>query len=176
MPKAAHKITDSLSAHAWSLMKAGFAAKKMYAAISKEIAAATGEKVSERTIGRRQNEWRAEEDRLRAVREQAVALVAAVKENNLEASSLAAALVADALASSGEVPKLSAGLAGEEIQLKKRELALKERKQALDEKKFQQQADQLDRIAKISAPGKTKDPAAAVKALQQVFGVATNAA
>lgn len=171
MAKAVHKATDKLSDDARRELYDGFRRKLTYAAIAARLKT-LGEPVPVRTIGNEAIRWRAEQRRLQLTREQASALIAAVKEHNLEASDIAAALVADGLAASGITPSVSVGIEAEKVKLQREKLALEREKHLLDREKFAELKDREKRAKEALAPGKTKDPAAALKAIRQMFGVA----
>lgn len=61
-PRLTHKLTDALPETAWMVMFGGFKAKKKYSEIARDLAA-LGFQVSERSIARRAQEWRAEQHR-----------------------------------------------------------------------------------------------------------------
>ena len=63
LPRLTHRITDTLSAEARALMLQGFEERLTYSEIVRRIREATRELVSERVVGRRAIEWRAEQRR-----------------------------------------------------------------------------------------------------------------
>lgn len=137
-----HKATDVLSAEAHRIISAGFRGKSTYSAIAKQLAA-IGVNVPERTIARRGVEWREEESRRRAAREQMTALVEAMKEGNWSAAEMIQALATDALmmnpdALTGADPlKVQAqNLKAEELRIKRSEMELRRRVVELDEKRL----------------------------------------
>ena len=142
MPRLVHKATDNLSAEARRMMVAGFRSKMTYRAIARQIAGDTGEKVSERTVARRGNEWRAEQSRRRAAREQMQALVDAMKKGEWSAAEMIQALATDALMQNPDaltnadpLRVQAQNLRAEELRLKREELELRKRTVTLDEKK-----------------------------------------
>ncbi len=144
MPRLVHKATDSLSAEARRIMMAGFRAKSPYRAIARQIGEETGEEVPERTVARRGKEWRGEQSRRRAAREQMQALVDAMKAGEWSAAEMIQALATDALMMNPEALtnadplKVQAqNLRAEELRIKREEMELRTRQVAMDERKVE---------------------------------------
>lgn len=142
MPRAIHKSTDSLPPGALRIMSAGFAGKLTVRAIAARLAE-IGIKVPERTIARRGAEWRAEQARRQAAREQAADLVGAMKAENWESAEIIRALVTDRLMSDPDAylavdpAKLqSQNLYAEELRIKREKLELQRQRHELDVQKF----------------------------------------
>ena len=127
-----HKTTDGLSEEAQRVMRAGFHAKKTYAAVARDLKE-IGVEVNERTIARRGREWGEERRRRQAARDYVSDLVAAAAENP-EASQVLGALATDALIAdpdgfkAGDPIKVQRlNLRAEELRLKRAELEIRQR-------------------------------------------------
>lgn len=133
-----HKSTDALGEVAMRLMMAGFRGGKTYTAIARDLAE-IGVEVPERTIARRGLEWRAEEARRQAARDQVKAIVAAAK-HSPDASEILRALATDALMTEAEafqqadpVKVQRLNLKAEELRIKREDLKIRERAVASEE-------------------------------------------
>jgi hypothetical protein len=142
MPRLA-KVTDSLGPEAQRIMVQAFREKKSSLMIADLIKRETGETANERTIGRRASEWRAEQSRRQAAREQASALISAMKEHNLVASEMIQALATDALmmnpdgfALQDPIKVQRQNLIAEEIRLKRDALELRRAEHDLEAERF----------------------------------------
>lgn len=152
MARLVHKATDQLSAEGCRVMLAGFRSKLSNRMIAAQIEQATGEVVAERTLGRRHSEWRAEQSRRQAAREQVQDLVAAMKAEDWSAAEMVQALATDALMMdperfTGADPLKVQGqnLKAEELRLKREEMEMRRRALELDERKFALMADREKR-------------------------------
>lgn len=143
MARLAHKATDDLPAEAWRLMHAGFRMKKTYRAIAADLEE-IGCEVAERTIARRAVEWRHEQSRKEAVREQVKALVEAMQEGKWESAEMIRALATEALmqnpdafANSDPLAVQRQNLQAEELRIKRETLELRRQQHELDAAKFE---------------------------------------
>jgi hypothetical protein len=91
----ARRATDGMSPEAYEIMIAGFRKKTSYQTIAANIAAATGENLNPRTIGRRAVEWRHALEIRERRKEEMYALVQAAKEGDLAASDMIQAMALD---------------------------------------------------------------------------------
>lgn len=178
-----HKATDELPPEAWRVMTAGFRAKKTYRAIAFDLAA-IGFEVPERTIGRRAVEWRAEEARREAVREQVKALVDAMQEGKWESAEMIRALATEALmqnpdafAQADPLKVQRQNLQAEEIRLRRDALALKRAEHELDLARFEalqrredQAKDAADELAEKAGRGE-KLTAEDIDRIRSIYGL-----
>ncbi len=142
MARRVHTKAEKLSAEAHRLMLAGFREGKTYAAIARDLAE-IGEPVPERTIGREGARWRAEQSRRGRAKEQAMAMLEAMRDGNWESSEMLRAIATDWLLANPDVyagidpVKLqSQNLYAEELRLKREKLAIQARQVAVDEKRL----------------------------------------
>jgi hypothetical protein len=186
------KVTDELSAEARAMMHRGFAAGDSALVIAHSILSETRERVAERTIARRREEWRAERDRRAAARERMQDLLAAAEERGMQVSDAIVALARerleedpDALTSEKPAKLQQLALQAEELRLKARQLDLRERTVAVVEtqlklateraKKADAQAAELEERAK-KGEAITAEQIAAIRGIYGLRGTDGNAA
>jgi hypothetical protein len=178
MPRLVHKATDGLSAEAQRVLAGGFRGKKTYRAIAADLSE-IGETVPARTIARRAVEWRRDQARRGAAREQVQDLVAAMKANDLSAAEMVQALAMQALmddpesfASSDPLKVQFQGVMAEEVRLKKRKQELAERKLTLDERRLRIIEEREVRVkATLEKPEETMTPEQRLREIQAIYGI-----
>ncbi|MEN6601772.1 MAG: hypothetical protein ABFD86_05095 [Bryobacteraceae bacterium] len=178
MPRAIHKSTDQLPPEALRIMAAGFAAKLTVRAIAFRLAE-IGLQVPERTIARRGEEWRAEQARRQAAREQVADLVAAMKAENWESAEMLRALATDSLMRDPEaytaadpVKLQSQNLYAEELRIKREALELKKQRHELDVQKFRAMQDRERRAAAaLEKPESELTPEQRLREIQEIYGI-----
>jgi hypothetical protein len=174
-----HKATDGMGAEATRIMVGGFRTKLPYRAIARQIAEQTGEKVAERTVARRGVEWRSEQSRRQAAREQMQALVDAMKEGNWSAAEMIQALATDALmqnpeALTGADPLRLQGqnLKAEELRIKREEMDLRKRGLDLDVKRFEAVQEREQRaVAALEDKTETLTPEERLRRIRELYGL-----
>lgn len=174
-----HKATDGLSVEAQRILIGGFRAKWANKAIAREIFEATGERVAERTVARRGAEWRTEQSRRLAAKDQMLALVEAMKEGNVPASEMIQALATDALltnpngfAGADPLKVQDRNLRAEEIALKRAELAVKQRALELNEKKFSAMREREEKAkAALEKAEPAMTPDERLREIQEIYGI-----
>ena len=174
-----HKATDGLGADALRAMTGGFREKKSYRAIARDLAE-IGVKVPERTIARRAVEWRGEQSRRTAAREQVQDLVAAMKSENLSAAEMLQALATDALladpqAWAGQDPMRvqAQNLKAEELRLKREEVELRRAAHELDLRKFNALAERERQARELAAESERREmtPAEMRVKIREIYGL-----
>lgn len=179
------RITDKLSPDATGIMMAGFGEHKPDGVIVDEIFAATGEVVSERTIGRRKSEhWgkkRARDQRY----EHNLAVFEAARDSKL-APETALAILDDSLL---RRPGVADELEPEELfdlhlkaqaeTRKQQEAGIKERQVALEEKKFAEtmkaKVDKMRDAAKAAETEAKKSGNVSpevIRRIEEIYGIA----
>jgi hypothetical protein len=178
MTRLAHKATDDLPDEAWRVMHGGFRAKKTARAIVRDLAD-IGIEVAERTVARRAREWRSEQRRREAARDQVQDLVAAMKEQNLNAAEMLQALAVDALiqdpdAWSGADPLAvqRQNLLAQQVRLKEREIAVRERSVAAVEKRLELVEAREERAKAVASDDSEKlTPDERLSEIQAIYGI-----
>ena len=167
MARITHRAVDSLGDDVRRVIVSGFCGHKTAAAIAGDLKTQTGQSVAERTISREMKRLHDQQRRRDASREQARALLAAARDENIVASELIQALATQALMDDPEsftgqdaVQVQRANLEAEKIRLKRAEIELRKQQHELNREKFDEvkKRDQAGRetveeIAKHKADG-----------------------
>ena len=177
MARLVHKTTDGLSEEAQRVMRAGFHAKKTYAAVARDLKE-IGVEVNERTIARRGQEWGEERRRRQAARDYVSDLVAAAAENP-EASQVLGALATDALIAdpdgfkAGDPIKVQRlNLRAEELRLKRDELEIKKRLVSTVETRLGLlEARELRAKAALEKTDAEMTPEQRVREIEAIYGI-----
>lgn len=177
MTRLVHKTTDGLSEEALRVMRAGFHARKTYAAVARDLAE-IGVTVPERTIARRGQEWGEERRRRQAARDYVSDLVAAAAENP-DASQVLGALATDALIAdpdgfrSGDPIKVQRlNLRAEELRLKRDELEIKKRLVSTVEMRMGLlEAREARAKAALERPDAEMTPEQRVAEIEAIYGI-----
>jgi len=145
MAKRAHPAEDILTEDARLTLHDGFRRKLTYRAIAAELKS-IGQPLPERNIARCYSRWNAEVRRLRMIRENADALVAAALDRKVGAADQVVALVQDGLARNPDQPiTVEEMLKAEKLRLDREKHELNRDKHDLSVKKDK------DRLASIAA-------------------------
>jgi hypothetical protein len=171
--------TDRLSASGQQVMLAGFAAHTPAAMIAAQIKAATGEKVSTRTVARRKSDWEAEQRRRQAAREQMEDLLSAMHKGDHTASEMVNALAIEALMRDPEgfiaddpIKVQRVSVQAEKVRLERDKLTLAQRQHALDEKRFELlQSREQRAVAALKDDGETLTPEQRVQRIREIYGL-----
>ena len=187
MSRITHRAVDSLGDDVRRVIASGFCGHKTAAAIAGDLKTQTGQSVAERTVSREMKRLHDQQRRRDASREQARALLAAAREENIVASELIQALATQALMDDPEsftgqdaVQVQRANLEAEKIRLKRAKLEQDNQRLALDREKFQSMKTKLETIRDIATramPGKNGEQPRLhpVKAIEAIFGKMTTA-
>jgi hypothetical protein len=126
------------------VMRREFLKRTPSSIVARLVLQETGFGVKERTISRRASEFRAQQLRRQAAREQVSDLVAAMRENDFTAAEMIQALATQALMESPEKFQMADPIAvqgqnlkAEELRLKQEQLDLRKRAAAIEEKKLE---------------------------------------
>jgi hypothetical protein len=166
-------------------MLACFREKLPASMIAARIEAATGEKVAERTIGRRKAEWEAEQKRRRMSREWMSDLMAAAREGDSTSWEMVQALASEQLQRDGEGILLAVdpirlqqtSIAAQKVRLQGRVIDLKERQVRLDEAKFEILKAEREKAIKTAEELETKVASGRqlteddIRRIREVYGI-----
>jgi hypothetical protein len=172
-----HKTTDGLSEEAQRVMRAGFHARKTYAAVARDLRE-IGVEVNERTIARRGREWGEERRRRQAARDYVSDLVAAAVENP-DASQVLGALATDALIADPDGFKAGDPIKVQRLNLQAEKLRIEARKQDLDERRVaveerrQKLAEAREQraVAVLEKPDAEMTPEQRVREIEAIYGI-----
>ena len=161
MSRITHRAVDSLGDDVRRVIASGLCGHKTAAAIAGDLKTQTGQSVAERTISREMKRLHDQQRRRDASREQARALLAAAREENIVASELIQALATQALMEDPEsftgqdaVKVQFANLEAEKIRLKRAKLDQDNQRLALDREKFEGLKTKLATIRKQAEAAK----------------------
>lgn len=168
----------AISTEAQRIMTAGFREALPAPIIVRKILEATGERIAERTVARRLSDWKAEQSRVRAAKEQIRALVETMQENP-EHRDMVVALAQDGLLMDQDAlremdPAKRAALAiqADKLRLKAQELALKQSQHQLDREKFEA-LQRREAAAKAAVQEEALSPAERVAKVREIYGLAS---